>query len=149
GAGAALGGAIGLSVAAPFANIWLGAFLGAVALGASAMFADVSAGAIPDQDAGERFGRSLGALGGARVVPGALLTSLIITFWWGEPHSLRAGWAMFLAGLFLGLICAAGGALVGAAGGVIAGAFAGRMGQDVLRRQGAVFGAAAAWTLAL
>jgi len=146
---AAIMGAIGgLFVAAPFANVFTGAFVGALSFGAGAMFADLVAAAIPDRSRAERFAEYLGAFGGVLVVPGALVISVILTVWTGGPHTLRAFAALIAAGLYLGLVCAAAGALIGVAGGVIMGGFAGRLGYDVLRRQGAVFGAAFAWSVA-
>src|SRR5689334_16536046 len=65
GMAAVLGGVLGLSLAMPFTSMWVGVFVGALGMGASAMYADVAAGAIPDQAAAERFARALGALGGA------------------------------------------------------------------------------------
>ena len=76
------------------------------------------------------------------------LTGLIVTVWNGGPTSLRALGALLLAGLYLGLICAAGGAVIGAAGGALVGGFTGRAGQAALRRPGAILGAALAWTAA-
>lgn len=143
-----LGGVGGAFIALPFASVLSGAFVGALGLGASAMFAEAATAAIPDRRTAERFGQSLGALGGALVVPGGLLIGLIVTVWSGAPRSPHALGALLLAGFYLGLICAAGGALVGAAGGMIVGGFAGRLGQAVLRRQGAILGAAVAWTAA-
>jgi hypothetical protein len=112
------------------------------------MFAEVASAAIPDRRAAERFGQALGALGGALVLPGGFLTGLILTVWSGGPVTFRSFNALLIAGVYLGLICAAGGALIGAAGGLIVGGFTGRLGQAVLRRRGAILGAAAAWTTA-
>ncbi len=148
GLAAALGGVSGAFIAAPFASMWFGALVGALGLGASAMFAEVATAAIPDRRSAERFGQALGVLGGAMVLPGGFLTGLIVTVWSGGPNSLRALGALLVAGLYLGLICAAGGALIGAAGGVIVGGFTGRAGHAALRRQGAILGAALAWTAA-
>jgi hypothetical protein len=148
GLAAAVGAVGGAFLAVPFASIWIGALVGALGLGASAMFADVVAAAIPDRQSAERFGQGLGALGGALVVPGGLLIGLIVTLWHGGPNSLRELGALLAAGSFLGLICAAGGALIGVTGGIITGGFAGRLGHAALRRQGAILGAAAAWTAA-
>jgi hypothetical protein len=149
GVAAVLGAVGGAFVALPFASALTGAFVGAVGLAAGSIFAEVATAAIPDRRSAERFGQSLGALGGALAVPGGFLTGLIVTLWNGGPNSLRALGALLTAGLFLGLICAAGGAIVGAAGGVIVGGIAGRLGQAVLRRQGAILGAASAWTAAI
>lgn len=148
GLAAVLGGVSGAVIALPFASMWPGAFVGALGLGASAMFAEVASAAIPDRRAAERFGQSLGALGGALVLPGGFLTGLIVTLWSGGPDTFRSFNALFIAGVYLGLICAAGGALIGAAGGMLVGGFTGRVGQAVLRRRGAILGAAAAWTTA-
>src|SRR5712692_5192437 len=148
GLAAVLGGVGGAFIALPFASVLPGAFVGALGLGASAMFAEVATAAIPDRRAAERFGQALGALGGALVLPGGLLTGLIITVWSGGPHSLQTIGALLVAGIYLGLICAAGGALIGAAGGVIVGGYTGRFGHALLRRRGAIIGAASAWTAA-
>ena len=148
GLAALLGGAGGAFIALPLASVWPGAFVGALGLGASAMFAEVASAAIPDRRAAERFGRGLGALGGALVLPGGFMTGLIITLWSGGPNTFGSFNALLIAGVYLGLICAAGGALIGAAGGMLVGGFTGRVGQAVLRRRGAILGAAAAWTTA-
>jgi hypothetical protein len=148
GLAAAVGLVAGTVVAVPFASLWLGALVGALTLGASAMFADVIAGSIPDRASAERFAQGLGVLGGVLVLPGGLIIGPAVALWYGAPDSPRAFGALLAAGLFLGLICAAGGALVGAASGVITGVFAGRLGQALLRRQGALLGAAAAWSAA-
>jgi zinc-ribbon domain len=145
---AMVGGLSGALIALPFSSILPGAFVGGLGLGASAMFAEVVTAAIPDRRAAERFGQALGALGGALVLPGGLLTGLIITVWSGGPHSLQTMGALLVAGFYLGLICAAGGALIGAAGGVIVGGYTGRFGHALLRRRGAILGAASAWTAA-
>jgi hypothetical protein len=148
GLAAVLGAVGGAFIALPFASVLPGAFVGALGLGASAMFAEVATAAIPDRRAAERFGQSLGALGGTLALPGGVLIGLLVTVWGGAPSSLRALGALLVAGLYLGLICAAGGAIVGAAGGIIVGGFVGRLGQAILRRQGAILGAAVAWTAA-
>src|SRR5262245_18218069 len=64
GQGAVLGGLCGALIALPSASVWAGGFVGALGLGARAMFAEVAAAAIPDRRAAERFGQALGALGG-------------------------------------------------------------------------------------
>jgi hypothetical protein len=148
GLAAVLGGVGGAIIALPMSSVLAGAFVGALGLGASAMFAEVATAAIPDRRAAERFGQALGALGGALVLPGGLLIGLVLTVWSGGPHSLRTFGALLVAGLYLGLICAAGGALIGAAGGVILGGYTGRLGHALLRRRGAILGAALAWTFA-
>ena len=144
---AVLGAVAGAIIALPFNSVWAGAFVGAVGLGASAMLAELITAAIPDRQAAERFGQAMGALGGGLVLPGGLLTGLIVTLWSGGQPSLDT-LAVLGAGLRLGLICAVGGALIGGAGGVIAGHFAGRVGYSLLRRRGALLGAASAWTVA-
>ena len=149
GLAAVLGGLGGALVGLPLSGFLPGVFVGALGLGASAMFGEVAAAAIPDRRAAERFGQALGALGGVFVLPGGLLSGLIITVWNGAPHSLQAFGALLVAGLYLGLICAAGGALIGVAGGVVVGGYAGRQGQALLRRRGAILGAAVAWTTAV
>jgi hypothetical protein len=148
GLAALLGGVSGAFIALPFASVLPGAFVGALGLGASAMFAEVASAAIPDRRAAERFGQALGALGGAMVLPGGFLIGLIITLWSGRPNTFGSFNALFIAGVYLGLICAAGGALIGALGGMLVGGFTGRVGQALLRRRGAILGAAAAWTAA-
>src|SRR5438128_7872858 len=70
GLAALLGGAGGAFIALPLASALPGAFVGALGLGASAMFAEVASAAIPDRRAAERFGQALGALGGGLVAPG-------------------------------------------------------------------------------
>jgi len=148
GLAAVLGALGGAFIGLPVGSLLAGAFVGALALGAGAMFGEVATAAIPDQRAAERFGQALGALGGVLVVPGGLLTGLVITVWSGAPNTLQALIALLVAGLYLGLICAAGGALIGAAGGVILGGYTGRLGYALLRRRGAILGAALAWTVA-
>ncbi len=148
GLGAVLGAVGGAFIALPFASVVPGAVAGALGLGASAMFGEVASAAIPDRRAAERFGQALGALGGALALPGGFLIGLILTLWSGGPRSFGSFNALLIAGVYLGLICAAGGALIGAASGMLVGGFAGRVGHTVLRRRGAILGAAAAWTTA-
>lgn len=148
GLAAVLGGVGGAAIALPFASVWPGAVVGALGLGASAMFGEVASAAIPDRRAAERFGQALGALGGVLGLPGGFLTGLIITVWSGGPRNFGSFNALLIAGVYLGLICGAGGALIGAAGGMLVGGFSGRAGQALLRRRGAILGAAAAWTTA-
>jgi hypothetical protein len=145
---AVLGGLGGAIIGLPFSSLLAGALVGALSLGASAMFAEVAVAAIPDQRSAERFGQALGALGGALALPGGLLIGIIVTMWNGNPRSLQPLTALLLAGLYLGLICAAGGALIGAAAGAILGGYTGRFGQALLRRRGAILGAALAWAVA-
>ena len=148
GLAAVLGGVSGALIALPFASVWPGSLVGALGLGASAMFAEAAVAAIPDRRSAERFGQALGALGGGLALPGGFLTGLIVTLWSGGPDTFRSFNALLIAGVYLGLICAAGGALIGTAGGMLVGGFAGRAGQALLRRRGAILGAAAAWTAA-
>jgi hypothetical protein len=145
---AVLGALAGAIIAVPFGSLWAGVFVGALGLGASAMLAEVVTAAIPDRRSAERFGQAMGVLGGGLVLPGGMLTGVIISLWGGGPRNLGALGALLVAGLYLGLICGVGGAVIGAAGGVIVGGLAGRLGQAMLRRRGAILGAAAAWTVA-
>src|SRR5258708_31800467 len=90
GLAALLGGVGGAVIGLPLGSLLAGAFVGALGLGASAMFGEVATAAIPDRRTAERFGQALGALGGALVAPGGLLTGIIVTVWIGGPHVLKA-----------------------------------------------------------
>jgi hypothetical protein len=144
--GAVLGLVAGAMLGLAFDNLLLGMLAGSVGLGASAALGEAFGTAVPDRRSAEQFGQALGALGGLLVLPGGLLSGLIISLWGGNPHG---GWgvaALLAGGLYLGLICGLGGALVGAAAGVITGGFSGGLGYSLLRRPGAIFGGAVAWT---
>src|SRR4029079_270707 len=105
--------------------------------------------AIPDRRAAERFSHVLGALGGATVLPGGFVIALTVAVSSGGTCNFCSFAALLIAGVYLGLICAAGGALIGALGGLLVSGFTGRLGQALLRRRGAIIGAAAAWTTAI
>jgi hypothetical protein len=145
-AGALLGVAAGALLGLVFRSALLGMLVGSVGLGASAALGEAFGAAVPDRRSGARFGQALGALGGVLVLPGGLLSALVISVWGGSPHGAWAFAALIAGGLYLGLICGVGGALIGAAAGVIVGGFSGGFGYGRLRRQGAILGGAVAWT---
>ena len=147
-AGGLLGGAGGALLGALFDGPWLGALFGALGLGASAALGELVAGAIPDRDSGGRFGQALGALGGGLVLPGGFLAALLITALSGSPQGSGDLAALLATGANRGLISSLVGALIGVAAGLLLGRLAGRGGYTLLRRRGAILGAALAWTLA-
>jgi zinc ribbon protein len=147
-AGAVLGGMGGALLGSVVGGPWFGLVSGAVGIGASAALGEVVAGAVPDRRSAERFGQALGALGGALVFPGAILAALLITAWYGAPHTLTEFVVLLSGGFYLSLPSAIGGALIGILVGFGLGRLSGRAGYTLLRRRGAILGAAVAWTLA-
>jgi hypothetical protein len=146
--GAVLGGAGGALLGSIVGGTWFGLASGAVGIGASAALGEVVAGAIPDRRAAERFGQAMGALGGVLVFPGAILAAIMITAWYGARQSLAEFIVVLSGGIFLSLPTAAGGTLIGVVVGIGLGRLTGRAGYALLRRRGAILGAALAWTLA-
>ena len=146
--GAVLGGAGGALLGSLVGGVWFGLVTGAVGIGASAALGEVVAGAIPDRRAAERFGQALGALGGLLVFPGAILAALLITAWYGARETLTEFIVVLSGGIFLSLPTALGGTLIGVVVGIGLGRLFGRAGYALLRRRGAILGAALAWTLA-
>jgi hypothetical protein len=144
-AGAGLGALVGGLAGALLEAAWPGLILGAVAVAASGVLGEVSAGAIPDRASGERFGRTMGLLGGGLVLIGGLLASLAIMLGANEPGG--SVMAQLGRGLNVGLIAGAVGALAGAAAGWLLGGWTGGLGYRLLRRRGAILGASLAWAV--
>ncbi len=145
--GGALGATAGAAVGALLGELWLGLTMGALGVGAAAAVADLTAGAIPDQAAAQRFGLVMGATAGLLALPlGLLVLALVL--------GVNQGWEglVFLRGLMqvkfsYGVLGTLIGTVVATIGGGGLGYYLGRAGYD-LGRGGALLGAALAWTVA-
>ena len=79
GLGGLLGAAAGAGLGLALGQVWLGGVMGALGVGAAEAVADLTAGAIPDQAAAQRFGLVFGACAGLLALPlGLVVLALVL-----------------------------------------------------------------------